>query len=200
MDQILPSTYYHIFNHANGDEDLFRESENYRYFLQEYYKHINKIADTYAYCLMPNHFHVLVRIKSAEVIATHLPGFKNLAGVAASNLLSKQFSNFFNGYTKAFNSKYGRHGSLFLKNFKKKTFSEKNYLVSAILYIHLNAVKHAFRIHPKDWEWSSYHTLHLDRSNFIDKLFSSPEKYLQAHEEKIKSYEEYDKLENYFLD
>lgn len=54
MDQLLPSTYYHIFNHANGDEDLFREPENYRYFLQQYHKHIDKIADTYAYYQMPN--------------------------------------------------------------------------------------------------------------------------------------------------
>jgi REP-associated tyrosine transposase len=199
MDRLSPSIYYHIFNHANGDEDLFREPENYRYFLQQYYKHINGIADTYCYCLMPNHFHLLVRIKPGEALTTHLPGFKNLAGVAASNVLSKQFSNFFNSYSKAFNKKYERRGSLFLKNFKKKAIMEKEYLISSILYIHLNPVKHGFRFHPKDWEWSSYHTLHTERLNFINTLFGNPEKYFQAHQEKIKAYNEYEKLENYFL-
>ncbi|HET7117306.1 MAG TPA: hypothetical protein VFI29_12485 [Hanamia sp.] len=88
MDQLLPSTYYPIFNHANGYEDLFRELENYRYFLQQYHTHIDKIADTYAYCQMPNprlaarqNFHLLVRIKAKEAITSHLPGFENLAGV-----------------------------------------------------------------------------------------------------------------------
>ena len=200
MDQLAPSTYYHIFNHANGDEDLFREPENYRYFLQQYHRHIDRIADTYSYCLMPNHFHLLVRIKPKEAITTHLQGFQNLEGVAASNLLSKQFSNFFNGYSKAFNNKYDRKGSLFLKNFKKKAISDREYLAAAILYIHLNPVKHGFRKHPKDWESSSYHTLHLERLDFINTLFGNEEKYFQAHEEKIKSFDDYDKLENYFLD
>jgi len=75
MNQLLPSTYYHIFNHPNGDEDLSLEPENYRYFLQQYHKHIDKIADTYAYCQMPNPrltgragFSLLVRIKTKEAI------------------------------------------------------------------------------------------------------------------------------------
>ena len=77
MDQLLTSTNYHISNHANGDEDLFREPENYSYFLLQYHMHIDKIADTYCFWLMPNLFHVLVRIKPKE------------ATTRASNLLSK---------------------------------------------------------------------------------------------------------------
>jgi putative transposase len=200
MDQLLASTYYHIFNHANGDEDLFREPENYRYFLQQYHKHLDRIAHTYSYCLMPNHFHLLVRIKSNDEIITHLPGFKNLEGVAASNLLSKQFSNFFNGYTKAFNKKNGRRGSLFLKNFKKKAIIETKYLREVILYIHLNPVKHTFTLLPQDWKWSAYHSFHIERLNVLNVLFGSEEKYFQAHADKIKSFDNYDKLESYFLD
>lgn len=200
MDQFLPSAYYHIFNHANGDEDLFREPDNYRYFLERYHKHIDRIADTYSYCLMPNHFHMLVRIRSKDEITKHLPNFKNLESVEGSNLLSKQFSNFFNGYTKAFNNKYERKGSLFLKNFKKKVITEKEYLKEVILYIHLNPVKHAFTLHPQDWKWSSYHNFHIDRLSLINSLFGNEEKYFQAHGDKIKSFENYDKLESYFLD
>lgn len=200
MNQLLPSTYYHIFNHANGDEDLFRESENYRYFLQQYHKHIDRIADTYSYCLMPNHFHLLVRIKSVEALISHLPGFKNLEGVAASNLLSKQFSNFFNSFTKSFNKKYDRRGSLFLKNFKKKAILETNHLISIILYIHLNPVKHGFTLHPKDWEWSTYHNFHIERLNVLTALFGNEEKYFQSHADKIKSFVAYKELESYLLD
>ncbi len=55
--------YYHIYNRANGNENLFRERENYRYFLKQWEKCIPDVADTLAYCLMPNHFHFLIRTK-----------------------------------------------------------------------------------------------------------------------------------------
>jgi hypothetical protein len=47
-----PETYYHIYNHANGDENLFRSSENYYFFLKQWAKDITPVADTYVYCLM----------------------------------------------------------------------------------------------------------------------------------------------------
>lgn len=55
--------YYHIYNRGNNRENIFIEERNYRYFLQLYAKHVTPIADTYAYCLLRNHFHFLVRIK-----------------------------------------------------------------------------------------------------------------------------------------
>lgn len=61
-----PDTFYHIFNHANGSENLFRSDENYRYFLQQWGKYIEAVAGTYAYCLMPNHIHFLIRTRSEE--------------------------------------------------------------------------------------------------------------------------------------
>ena len=67
---------YHIYNHANGDENLFRNNQNYLYFLKRYAHFIHPIAKTYAYCLMPNHFHVLVKIRSKEEIVATLPNFK----------------------------------------------------------------------------------------------------------------------------
>ena len=66
MPQPVPlqyGKYYHIFTRGNNREDIFLEERNYRHFLQLYAKHIMPIADTYAYCLLRNHFHLLVRIK-----------------------------------------------------------------------------------------------------------------------------------------
>lgn len=61
---MTPEKFYHIYNHANGTENLFRSDENYRYFLQRYYHFIPNVADTYAYCLMPNHVHFLIKVKN----------------------------------------------------------------------------------------------------------------------------------------
>jgi len=55
--------YYHIYNRGNNRENIFLEERNYRYFLQLYLKYIEPIAWTFAYCLLRNHFHFLVRIK-----------------------------------------------------------------------------------------------------------------------------------------
>ena len=57
---------YHIYTHANGFENLFRSDENYRYFLERYEHFAPSVADTYAYCLMPNHIHFLVCIKTEK--------------------------------------------------------------------------------------------------------------------------------------
>jgi len=60
--------YYHIYNHAVGNDNLFKKEENYYFFLKKYIQHISPIADTFAYCLMPNHFHFAVRVKSEKEI------------------------------------------------------------------------------------------------------------------------------------
>ena len=68
MEKLTPNCTYHIFNHANGFENIFTEDENYRFFLAKYQQYILPIAETYAYCLLPNHFHLVVRIRRKEVL------------------------------------------------------------------------------------------------------------------------------------
>ena len=58
--------YYHIYNHGVGGRDLFKKTDNYEYFLDLYEKYISPIAETYAWVLMHNHFHLLVRIKEED--------------------------------------------------------------------------------------------------------------------------------------
>ena len=68
MQPLIPNNVYHIFNHANGFENIFVSGENYRFFLEKYKNHISPIAETYAYCLMPNHFHFVLRIRNRKII------------------------------------------------------------------------------------------------------------------------------------
>ena len=60
---LQPGNYYHIFNRGNNRENIFIQERNYYYFLQLYTRYIDPVADTFAYCLLRNHFHLLVRIK-----------------------------------------------------------------------------------------------------------------------------------------
>ena len=131
--------YFHIYNHGVGGRNLFEEAENYEYFLSLYDKYIAPVTDTYAWCLMKNHFHLLVRIKDqAEVdAALNLTGFENLSGLKP---LHQHFSNLFNAYTKAFNKRFGYRGALFERPFKRKLIHDEYYLRRVILYIHNNPV------------------------------------------------------------
>ncbi|MEM6265354.1 MAG: hypothetical protein AAGI38_22825, partial [Bacteroidota bacterium] len=82
---------YHIFNRGVAKLPIFLKEENYDYFLKLYEKHIRPVAHTFAYCLMNNHFHILLQIKHEEDLSK---SFQNSA-----KSLSVPFANFFNAYT-----------------------------------------------------------------------------------------------------
>ncbi len=177
QDKLKPDKFYHIYNHGNGNDNIFFNDTNYIYFLTKYKEYISPIADTYAYCLMPNHFHLLIKLKSEEDIFQFLKrnnkfpddkmtleGFQGLTGV---NIeidfmglhISKQFSNLYNGYSQAINKQESRKGSLFARSFKRKEIDSSEYLQSLILYIHTNPIHHQFVEKIKDWKYTSYHSI-----------------------------------------
>lgn len=206
------STYHHIYNHANGDDNLFREEKNYDFFLKKYHQHIDPIADTIAWCLMKNHFHLLIKIKSEAEVENDFSSFFSSSFSKVSNFrkaektdeieerkskfLSRQFSNFFSSYSQAFNKVYERRGSLFIKNFKRKEISNEQYLFQIILYIHLNPVKHGFVQNVNDWKHSSFQSFFHQNLQLATALFYNEGKYVHYHHEKGTQYVDYQKMEN----
>lgn len=192
MIALEPNQTYHIYNHANGDDNLFRNEENYAYFLKRYAHFICPIAKTYAYCLMPNHFHLLVKIRSEEEILIAFPslnpqGFENLEGFSSmEKAISQQFSNFFNSYSKSFNKYYNRRGALFCQNFKRKPVQSDAYFTSVVQYIHRNPVHHGFCKNVEDWNWSSYHAILSNKKTLLEKdelidWFGNTAHFVEAH-------------------
>ena len=154
--------YYHIFNRGNNREMLFREEKNYHYFLDRYVKYLYPIVDTYAYCLLPNHFHFLVRIKD-------LQGVRNGKNQSLKTP-SKHFSNLFNAYTKAINKTYQRTGSLFEKPFHRKEVKQHNHLKQLVLYIHFNPQKHGIISDYRLWPFSTYEEILHEQPTRIQRL------------------------------
>jgi putative transposase len=161
--------YYHIFNRGNNQENIFIEERNYRYFLRLYAKHIMPAADTYAYCLLRNHFHFLVRIKTVE--EQELTGPRDLSALRRKP--SQQFSNLFNAYAKAFNKTYHRTGTLFQRPFGRIEVTSDSYFMQLVTYIHQNPQKHGFVSDFRTWPYSSYQALlstkptHLQRDDVL---------------------------------
>ena len=200
---LIPETSSHVYNRANGSEKLFRSAENYRYFLEKYHEYISPVADTFCYCLMPNHFHFLIRIKPETVLVEHFNSLqrqsatlqvKTLEGLpkqeAISKLLNQQFSNFFNGYTQAFNKQHMRKGSLFMHPFKRKKISDRDYLFKLIHYIHYNPLEANLCNHITDWPYSSYQEILSETSFFLKKeevidWFNNKENFIHFHSQQV---------------
>jgi len=204
-----PDRYYHIFNHAVGKDNLFKCDDNYLFFLKRYQQHILPIADTFAYCLMPNHFHLLVRIKLLKDLVNprgfknliNLRGFKNPGGLdfglttglrdlKVEHFLSHTFGSLFNSYTKAFNKQQNRKGKLFLENFERKLINEESYLRNIIQYIHFNPVYHGFVNDLRDWKYSSFQCFLTTKATDVKRdevieWFNGKENFLAFHHQEM---------------
>jgi len=145
--------YYHIYNRGNNREDVFFEERNYAYFLELYARHIEAVAEIYAYCMLKNHLHLLVRINSEDeqaALATN---------IARPRSPSQAFGDLFNAYAKAINKARNRTGSLFQNPFGRSLVPDNTYLVGLIIYIHWNPQKHGLIGDFRHWPHSSYRTL-----------------------------------------
>jgi len=164
-EPFLPDNVYHIYNHSIGSANLFLEEANYYYFLDLFKKHISPFTEVYAYCLLPNHFHFILKIASFDEIMKFIHQkeyhFSGNRYFNISEQISHLFGNCFNAYAKGINKRYHRMGSLFVTSIKRKIVSDKNYLKQLILYVNLNAVHHGFANNLEDWPYSSYrHIIH----------------------------------------
>ena len=201
MNHFDSEQFYHIYNHANGTDNLFRNDDNFNFFLLQWAKYILPIADVFAYCLMPNHFHFLIAIKNKEELMKALNVvFKDWNDNGyQSKLISKQFSRLFNSYAKAYNNMFDRRGSLFNRPFKSKTVHSNEYLTKVIHYIHHNPVHHGFTDSIEAWPYSSYHALISEKStrlkrDFVQSWFGDTVAFQDFHKEPLEKLETLENL------
>lgn len=128
---------YHIYNRGVNKEDIFYSDRNYQFFIYQMYKYLSPRSDIVAYCLMPNHFHLLLKVTSDDFTKLSLQLF----------LMS---------YSKAINSEKNRVGSLFQGRYKSSVIVDDAYLLDCFKYIHLNPVKALLVKSPELWPYSSY--------------------------------------------
>ena len=177
VPRIESNTFYHVYNRGNNKQNIFFENENYYYFLRLWKKHITPIAETYAYCLLTNHFHFLVKIKNIEEEST---------GNSRMNKVEQHFANFFNAYTKSINKKYERTGKLFHHRFRRKSVEDERYLQQLIYYIHSNPQGHGIVEDFRDYGQSSYHSFLStgkteSKREEVLKQFGSKELFIEYH-------------------
>ena len=145
--------YYHVYKRGNNKQHIFFETKNYFNFLNLVKKYIIGVCDIYAYCLIKNHFHLLVKTKEK------LP----------NKIISQAFSSCFNAYSKAINKSYNRTGSLFQERFRRKMITEESYLRTLIIYIHLNPETYKIIGDFTKNEFSSFNSLISEKQTLLNR-------------------------------
>ena len=158
----VPDDIYHIVSRAIGNEKLFPYDTNYEFFLEKYKQYIPPVADTFAFCLLPNHFDFLVQIKSNGSLEDYFRQKKKSTSIdlhQIPDMVMECFSNLLNSYTKSFNKVFQRKGGLFIDSLRRVEIKMDNQFGSTIFYIHKNPVHHGYVDSIESWRWSSYNTL-----------------------------------------
>jgi putative transposase len=173
---------YHIYNRSIDKQPLFRNEDNYFFFLKRYHQYLSHVTDTYAYCLLGNHFHILLRVNESFG-----PEFGDKT---AHDIVSHQFRKFFQSYAMAFNKQHERVGTLFQTPFKRALISSDSYFTQIIYYIHANPQYHKLTDDFKNWHWSSYNDILSDSHGYLNKQevikwFGGKDFYEQCHQERI---------------
>lgn len=188
---IETDTYYHIFNRGINGETLFKEEKNYHYFLEKFEQHLTPIVDTYAYCLLGNHFHMLIRTKSEEeLIQFHKPKndvpLSDIILKEPNRIISKQFATLFKTYTLAINKAFLRTGGLFETPFRRIPITNDAYFTRLVWYIHFNPQKHGFIDDFRNYPYSSFHSHLYKKSTQLKRAdvlewFGNKDEYLKFH-------------------
>tara|TARA_R110000868_G_C10829027_1_gene759221 strand:- start:474 stop:1082 length:609 start_codon:yes stop_codon:yes gene_type:complete len=163
---LISGNCYHIFNRGINGMPVFFEDKNYHYFLQQYTKYVHPLVETFAYCLLGNHFHLFIRVRSKEELDLHIkkdhekPHYWHV---------SNGFSSFLQSYTRAMNKMYDRTGALFETPFKRIEVSNDSYFSALIAYIHRNPETHGVVDDFREYPCSSYHAMLQEKTTRINR-------------------------------
>jgi putative transposase len=169
---------YHIYNQGNNKQKIFFNRENYLFFLRKIKTHILPYADIFAWCLMPNHFHLMVLVNEAEMTVTDIHGVTLSHPVNKQRTLNQSIAIMLRSYTRAIHKQNGSSGALFREATKAECLNringitpsfyntnsgtiiqiddnEKNYPKICFNYIHQNPLNAGLVKCETEWEYSS---------------------------------------------
>jgi len=178
--------YYHIYNRTNGSHKMFRNAENYRFFIQNFENYLKEVLDIYSYCLLPSHFHYIVRVKQLADMIDFLKSLSKTGADINTDLINI-FRAFFTGYTMAFNKYHHRQGSLFNHKFRRVLIDDIETLKDRIFYVHSNPVHHSLTKEFRDYKWSSYPIIVSGEPTIIKReevlgIFGGKDQFIKYHD------------------
>ena len=184
----LANHYYHIYNRGVNRNRIFFSDDNYLYVISLLRKNIKRYSiDIVAYCLLPNHYHLLVKPNE-------------------DNNLSLFMQSLFGSYTQAINKQLEREGPLFQGRFHSILVDKDEYLAHLARYIHTNPVVAELARSPQEWPYSNYKDILGNRGGILKDSSLVPDRFETGHdyqvfvEDYLYSQREIKGLGNYLLD
>lgn len=158
---LYPNSFFHVYNRGNRKKRLFYSDKDYKAFLGLLSKYLNIYRQTnlFAYCLMPNHFHLLLKTSSE------------------TQDLVKLMHRTMTSYAIYFNKKYLQTGHVFENRYKSKYLPQEQDVQRIFNYIRNNPVKAELCRNPEDYKWlwtSELLFVSFKQSRTIEKITLSP--------------------------
>jgi hypothetical protein len=162
------NTIYHVYNRAIGQEQSFLEDDDYHRFLGTISSKLLPVSDIYAYCLLPNHYHLMLKVTSEPL------------------RFSKAMGELGVSYAKWFNQKHSRKGALFISPFKRLVAKSDIELAWLPWYIHRNPMHHGLTPHWAEYKWSSFSAYATGKStklktDFLLEFYGGRDKMVRHH-------------------
>ena len=174
--------FYHVYNRTIDRKLMFKNEGNYHFFLKKFHFYLGEILTVYAFCLLNNHFHFLIKI--SENLDKYRIENKTYTSATIHEVVSRQFRRFFQCYALSFNKQHDRSGTLFQTPFKRVRVKNNSYLTYLIYYIHFNSQKHKLVSDFKQWDWASYHKILEENTSVNQEIiqwFGVEKDYIKFH-------------------
>ena len=170
---VCPDRYYHIYNRGNNREKLFYHSGDYYFFLAKYKEYVAPYVETYSFCLLPNHFHFLIKTRN-EILSS-------------KSTVPNQLRKLFICYTIRINFMQNRTGGLFTKNYQRIEVEDESYLNQLVNYIHKNPVKHGIQKDYENYIYSSFKIILGNSKTLLNRedvihWFGGKKEFIQYHQ------------------
>jgi putative transposase len=202
-----PNYYYHFVCKSIDGLLLFPNVADYYVFTDRFKKFTDEFLEIWSFCLLPNHTHHVIKIKSLQTIKKSIANFpaenKTKAMTSFLNdsdnetefdkMIDRQMNSFLVSYANYYNNKYQRQGGIFQKPFKRITIENDAHLQQAIIYTHANAQKHGMIKDYKKYQFSSYAAIikaddYYTNSKSVVAFFDGVENFIQIHKNKVEYY------------
>jgi putative transposase len=143
-----PYQLYHVYNRGNNRQQVFFSPQHYLYFIRKIRAYVAPCSEVLAYCLMPNHFHLLLYTTPASCPAGLLSAREQPLVQALGRMLSS--------YSQGLNQELGRTGSVFQSKTKAKLLATERHAHTCLHYLHQNPLRALLTPALADWPYSSY--------------------------------------------
>jgi putative transposase len=144
--------FYHIINRGNGRQEVFHKPEDYAAFIELLKEALDRYAvGVYAWCLMPNHFHLLVQPERAEYLSAWMQWLMT-------------------SHVRRYHRHYRTSGHLWQGRYKSFIVQDDTHLITVARYIEGNPVRSALIPRASEWQWSSHSHRRSNAAGFIRDL------------------------------